>query len=223
MKSKDLHSPLPAQQKTQASPGSIQPQPKERHTRQRIIVIPLRRFKPHRRIQIGSPQAQRPEPYPGTSSSINPYRFAQARASSTNRRPNPNPRNARSTQSRFISQPNSSHATHRKQRNPPPPLPAQVQNSAPEAPPTLAHILRGRHSPLPQDWQPDTLHKAAAAFAPPQPLSCSCKLLRYCTAGTSMRRICPTAPGAAPRFDTYRRPSGPNVMPVGTASPVTTS
>jgi hypothetical protein len=35
------------------------------------------------------------------------------------------------------------------------------------------------------------------------------------------RRRCPAV--AAPQWDTYRRPSVPNIMPVGTSSPVTTS
>jgi hypothetical protein len=43
--------------------------------------------------------------------------------------------------------------------------------------------------------------------------------------GMSKRKTWPTAPppaGTAPRFDTYKRPSGPKVIPVGTESPVTT-
>ena len=45
----------------------------------------------------------------------------------------------------------------------------------------------------------------------------------YQPGAISNRRICPKPAGAAPKFDTYNRPSGPNVIPVGTNSPVTTS
>ena len=116
MQSKDLHSPLPAQHKPQFSPSSIQPQPKECHTRQRIIVIPLRRFKPHRRIQsvrLRHSGRNRIQVHRLQSQPLRPGNSFLRQPS-----PNPNPRNVPSTESRFISQPNSSPATHRKATQP---------------------------------------------------------------------------------------------------------
>jgi hypothetical protein len=116
MQSKDLHSPLPAQHKPQFSPSSIQPQPKECHTRQRIIVIPLRRFKPHRRIQsvrlrhsgrnrIQVHRLQSQPLRPGNSF----LRQPSPKSESAKRSIHPKP---------FISQPDSSPATHRKATQP---------------------------------------------------------------------------------------------------------
>src|ERR1700719_475560 len=48
-------------------------------------------------------------------------------------------------------------------------------------------------------------------------------LARYQPGEISNRRTWPAPAGAAPKFDTYNRPSGPKVMPVGTERLMTTS
>jgi hypothetical protein len=75
----------------------------------------------------------------------------------------------------------------------------------------LALCIRAQFLRVPRKW----IQIRRSASVPPAHF--------YQPGAMSNRRICPKPAGAAPKFDTYNRPSGPNVIPVGTNSPVTTS